>query len=539
MQGIVVDVTEAGGGRGVVARAPVGGGVGGADEASGGVSPDEPAQPWLRAPSPRDAPRGGVASNPRRWLRVTTPPRADSTISSAAPHAASVLPAVQREHLLLAAVVCVSWGALVFSGNIDLPALLDILAGLLLMGAALLVPSRTAASGRMWWGVAAVFLAAAGFRYVQYLSPTPAMLLIGLLVAAVAVVSLTRLAVCRVVGGVVSAASVAALTTLGWSWGHASIDVFSALRVAANSLLSAHNPYTPTFPASVQTAPNLFTDQLIHFCYLPGAVLLAAPGQLVGDVRVVGIVASLTLVAFAVRLAMTSSRNQDQVFQVLALCVAMPLTVAMLQNAWLDMYSVAGFAGWLTLRHHHRRWAIVCLVVALGVKPTLLLALIPFWLSSRRVRQETTAAVAGTAVVILPFAAITGFHAFYQDVVNVYATLGFRYDGLTLSAWWYGITGNLIPVAFTLVVAALATWFALRRRPVDISQALIAGAFLTTAAFLLGKQAFLNYYFIPAWLLVLALAARRAPIDVEAELRLPVVLRALAPSQWAVREVSA
>lgn len=436
----------------------------------------------------------------------------------------SLFPYVQREHLLLAAVVCISWGALIDFGYISFASLLGILVGLMLVGAALVVPSRTRPADRVWWGIAAVCLAIATFRYVGYLAPADATGFSAVLAASVAAASVLRRTTARVLASLTAVAGMVGLTALGWRWGHAGIDVFSGLRTAADSLLAGHNPYTPTFPALFQTMPNTLVHQAIHFDYLPGAVLFAVPGELLGDVRLLSIVAAVALAAFAVRLAITSYASQERVFRVLVLCVAMPLTVAMLRNAWLDIYSVAGFAGWLALRRHHRRWAVVCLTVSLVVKPTLLLALIPVWLWSRPARRETAIAIGLTAAVILPFAVMTGFQPFFHDVVGVYGSLGFRYDGLTLSAWSYEITGSLIPVAATAVAAAFVAYFALHWRPADISQALTAGAFLTTAAFLLGKQAFLNYYFIPAWLLILALAAERAPVDMESEMRLPALL---------------
>jgi hypothetical protein len=51
---------------------------------------------------------------------------------------------------------------------------------------------------------------------------------------------------------------------------------------------------------------------------------------------------------------------------------------------------------------------------------------------------------------------------------------------------------------------------------------LCAGALLSTAAFLLAKWAFLNYYFIPIRLLVFALAGRGVPFEEsDADVALP------------------
>ena len=71
----------------------------------------------------------------------------------------------------------------------------------------------------------------------------------------------------------------------------------------------------------------------------------------------------------------------------------------------------------------------------------------------------------------------------------------------------------ILPVWFGLLIGGTVAVFALWRRPKDLSDVLCAGALLSTVALLLAKWAFLNYYFVPVWLLVLALAGRVIPLD--------------------------
>jgi hypothetical protein len=62
-----------------------------------------------------------------------------------------------------------------------------------------------------------------------------------------------------------------------------------------------------------------------------------------------------------------------------------------------------------------------------------------------------------------------------------------------------------------------------------------AAALLSTAAFLLTKWAFMNYYFIPVWLLVLAVAGRGIPFEAaDDDIALPWLLPRLHPSRHAV-----
>ena len=160
--------------------------------------------------------------------------------------------------------------------------------------------------------------------------------------------------------------------------------------------------------------------------------------------------------------------------------------------------------------------------MSLSIKPTILIALVPAVLWSRRARRESSVAAVIAVALILPFVLITGPRAFYEDLVGVHITEGFRSDALVLSAWSYQLTGRLIPVAISLVAGALLAYVALRRRPADLADNMIAAAFLSTAAFLLSQGAFLNYYFIPLWLLVLAIAGQGVTFDVAADIRLPV-----------------
>lgn len=221
-----------------------------------------------------------------------------------------------------------------------------------------------------------------------------------------------------------------------------------------------------------------------------------------------GVVALFALIAFAVRLAWQCPEPRARVVRIGALCLALPMTVAIIYLAWVDIYSMVGFAGWIVLRRDHRRWSIAFLVITLTVKPVMLIALVPALLWSRRARLEAMVAAVVALVLILPFALATGIGNLYQDVVGIQASQNFRGDGLTLNSAWFAFSGQTLPVWFGLVVGAAVAVFALRRRPTDLADVLCSGALLSTAAFLLAKWAFLNYYFIPFWLLVFALAGR-------------------------------
>ena len=387
-------------------------------------------------------------------------------------------------------------------GMFSVTALADVLVAFGAMIVASRVPRGSA--GRATWAAAVVLTATAAIRYAfRFGLPVEGLLTVALAALTAGSLYVQRLwlrsAVVAVAGMVLIE-----MTVIPWTWGQESIDVFHSIQNAAAALLHWQNPYSATFTFSgVAGVPVLAP---VHFQYLPGVALVAVPGRVLGDVRIMSVAASAALIVFSAMLARQACDGRPRVSRVLALSLAIPTTVAMVQWAWVDLYAVAGMAGWLALRRDHRRWSVVLLAFALATKPTILIALVPFWIWSRSVRRELLIAVASATLLTLPFVLVTGLGAFYQDVIGVQASLPFRPDGLTLNSWWHQVTGNLLPVALTVGIGALIAAGVLRKRPTDVSDLAIAAAVLTTSGFLLAKWAFLNYYFIPLWLLVLALA---------------------------------
>lgn len=417
----------------------------------------------------------------------------------------------RREALLLAGIVLLTRGITSNFGNLSTPAILLVLLGLLCTGLAMRAEDG-APLPAAFWGVAVAACAATTLSLGPAIGSAAETAAALTLTASVAALMLCpRRAVLPLT--LVAGASVIALTVIPWSWVDTSFDVRQSVMRAAAALLHGQNPYLTTFVTPDEVAPHVFVPVTVHFQYLPGVALLGALGQLLGDVRVTGALAMLGLIAACVALARQARARDPRGLRVLALCLALPMTAVMILLGWVDVYSVAGFAGWLALRRRHPRWAVACLALALTIKPTILVALLPAVLWSRRARLETACAVAGAALVILPFAVITGPPAFFQDVLGVQAQLGSRTDSLTLDAWTWALAGTHIPVWFEALLGALAAGFALSRRPRSLSDVLLIGAFLSTALLLVAKWAFLNYYFVPAWLLVLALAAQGIPFD--------------------------
>jgi hypothetical protein len=429
--------------------------------------------------------------------------------------------AFSREFLLLAALAILCLGVTIRLGTYS-PSALE-----LVVLAALLTATALRTSGELTVGVVPWAIVVGGTASIVLFYANPLGLPVASWFAPVLVLAIIGIVLghFRVIRGIAAVIAVVALTGCVVSALRSTapaIDVYQSLQGASAALLHGTNPYQPVFSAESPVTPFTFMNVPVHFEYLPGAAILTAPGRLLGDVRFMSVIAFIGLIASAVRLAWQSPERGTRALRVGALCLALPMTVAIVYFSWVDVFSMAGFAGWLALRNGHRRWAILFLVVTLTVKPVILIAMVPALLWSRRARQEFGVAVVIAAAVILPFVLMTGAWNFYQDVAGLQAALGFRGDGLTLNAAWYSITGHLLPVWFAVVAGTAVAWFALRRRPRDLADVLTSGALLSTCGFLLAKWAFLNYYFIPVWLLVLALACRGMALeDSAADVSLP------------------
>jgi hypothetical protein len=420
--------------------------------------------------------------------------------------------APSREFLLLASLFVLSLGSTIRLGTYSPLALeLVVVAAVLMAGA--MVNTQNTASGPLPWTVLGGGTAAIVLISADPLGVPRNTLLAAVLVAAIVGLFTVRGPVLRCIAAAVATGALVGVLVAALGAQRPAIDVFQSLQGASNALLHGQNPYQPFFPVEVAVGPFAFVTVTAHFDYLPGAAIITAPGRLFGDVRFMGVIALFAVIVFAVRLAWQSPEPRTRVARIAALCLAVPMMVAVIYVSWVDIYSMVGFAGWIVLRRDHPRWSIVFLVITLTVKPVILIALVPALLWSRRARLETLIAVPFALALILPFALATGVGNFYQDVVGIQTSQNFRGDGLTLNAAWYAVSGHTLPVWFGLLAGAAVAFFALRRRPADLADVLCSGALLSTAVFLLAKWAFLNYYFIPVWLLVLALAGRGMPFE--------------------------
>ena len=414
---------------------------------------------------------------------------------------------VPRDGYLLGAIIALTAGTLAGFGEYTPAALALVLVGLALLTAALAGTASARSLPRLLWaGLLFVLVALGGLEVGPLPGVSWSLFLVAATAAAIGALVRDRLLSWALLGVAVGLEAV--MLGLGWRWGSSPIDVFTMLQAGARQLIGGANPYSVLVPFTPYTGYR--GPSAIPFNYGPAAAVIDVPGRLLGDVRIVHLVLAVVLVGCVAVLA----RHADAAtrFRVLALASLLPLTLALIHYAWVDLPALAFFALWLTVRDRHAWGAAMALGVSLAIKPSAVPVLIPMVVWLPRARRDVVAGVAAAAVVIAPFAVITGPAAFFRDVVSNLADQPPRLNSLTVDAFLHSVSAPLLPgalsVAAVLVVAAVATF---GRRPAGPGDCAVVGALIAVVAFLVAKVAYLNYYDTAVVFLVLALALGLRP----------------------------
>ncbi len=383
--------------------------------------------------------------------------------------------------------------------------------------------------GRGWWVLITVACGLTNLLYPRHFHQLPELQVPLVILLTILVGAAAWLPRGRRVSALLGAAGLClvGLTAAGMVWGSANIDVFTALQGAAEALIHGQNPYGPVFRYFVEIKPGLFRTVapnfvLGHFAYGPIVPLLALPGRLLGDVRVMSMICVLATVAGIWYLAARGDASSDA-HRVAALALASPLWVGMVHQSWVDVYMMAGIVWWLALRRDHRGWATVALTAGLMVKFTSLVLVAPAFLWSRRGRVEVVVAAVASLLVMLPFALVTGVGTFVYSLFGYQLHLPFRTDSLSLAQLIYQYGRIELPTVVPLIPLAVGVaWIIWRGRPRTEAELALQAALLNVAAFILAKQAFFNYYFASEVLLLAAIAGAGMMLP-EADVALPDV----------------
>lgn len=340
------------------------------------------------------------------------------------------------------------------------------------------------------------------------------------LAVAILILTTTRTRTMRTVAFGLAASSTGAALATSMRWGIADIDVFHFQQSAAQALLHGQNPYSPLVGSPQVIAPGVAARIPLHLPYGPIVPVLESPFRLAGDVRLLHIVAAL-LTAMAV---LALGRRAGTFDRTACLVVAFPLTVGMVSSSWIDIIAMAGVAIWIVSFRTSSRIAIFALVLALGAKPTTLVALVPIFFWSARARRQVVLAGSLAVLLALPFAIATGFSQFYYDILGVQVAGFPRLDALTIDSYLNSLRVPILPFAVSAGIVGTAALMVLRRRPADYGELLTGTAILATVSFLTAKWAYFNYYYIPAVLLMLAIAGDGLALDAPERIHPPAIV---------------
>jgi hypothetical protein len=296
------------------------------------------------------------------------------------------------------------------------------------------------------------------------------------------------------------------VTTTWGAWGTDAIDVFKAVNGATGALLHGHNPYSPTFPYLVHVTPFIAAPQPGHFEYGPIVPMIYSLGWVVGDVRVMNVVAVLLIAAGLGKIA-HSRGSSDLGHRICTLAIISPLNIFMIQNAWVEIYIVTAIVWWMAVRDNHVKWSVVLLAGGLMVNLLALPLILPFWIWSPRARRQIELAICLAIVIAIPFVVMTGITQFLYDIAGFQLSMPPWYNSLTLTSYLWQATSVTLPGWSMLVVGLFVVLFSIRLGPPGtIGRVALESALFLTLPLLVAKMAFFNYYFLSGTMIMLAVA---------------------------------
>ena len=294
------------------------------------------------------------------------------------------------------------------------------------------------------------------------------------------------------------------------------IDVWRLHHAAADHLAEGDSPYRDL--AVRDDSPVASENQTIDgYPYPPVTLIAYALGSWVGDARWASLGGWLIVLSALISIVL---RQRSRVAGVaLLFVVAMqPGWPFMLEFSWTEPITLAFFAVSLASWNRHPIASSVFLGLAVASKQYMAVAILFLVFSSvdrKTMRLAVSTGVAGLTFV--PFLAIDP-SGLWQSVVEFFLTVPPRPDGSNLvgllastGVVWnpHTILTVFVPSVVTVVLARK-----LHGSPLNLAMSM---AIVLSVMFFLGTQAFGNYWFLVAMILVLGLATDRDLIDVRVE----------------------
>ncbi len=279
-------------------------------------------------------------------------------------------------------------------------------------------------------------------------------------------------------------------------------DTLAIHRSAAEEILKGENPYlTATAVNSYKFAPEGATWE--GYVYPPTTLVAFAGSDIIfGDSRWVSAiaVAAFLLLVISPWTSMSSEVAASRSAIALAF-VAMPQLGVMIWGAWTDLIALPILLGAALLWKRHPILSAGLLGLALSTKPYFLpvLPLLLLWPSGPRIKRLVTVGAVVVATY-LPFLLLDAPSVLKTFRLDDLANLEYRPDSMGLAG-----LGINVP-RYMSAALSLGAGVVLARRGGPTERFFIAMAAVLAVAFLTAVQVFINYWFLVAGLLIIALA---------------------------------
>ncbi len=291
------------------------------------------------------------------------------------------------------------------------------------------------------------------------------------------------------------------------------IDVFHTARRAAEHLLAGRNPYA-------QSYQDIYAGRFDYapgMVYWPGALLPETLAHgLLGDIRYAFILAELIAAASIAGLCRRAGHDELTAALSGVVWLLFPVSLFVLEQAWIDPLLLAGLLSALwAIRSDRPILAGTALGFALAAKQygllpvVLIIAAFPL----ARSRSALGGMLAVFGLLMAPFA-LADPAAFWSATISTPLSQAMRPDAFTWVALLFRETGARWPGALSAVlylgVMAMFTVRLIKSKRASVSGCCHAIVAVYSMVFLLGKQAFCNYYALLAGVLLACICTEDA-----------------------------
>jgi hypothetical protein len=290
------------------------------------------------------------------------------------------------------------------------------------------------------------------------------------------------------------------------------IDVWVLTQASVQALLHGVHPYTVTAPDIYGGAHDFgYTTRV--YPYMPLTLLVSAPAvALLGDYRFT-LALCFPITVALLRAAGRRLAVNDHTVDVLTLALALQPRLAFVVGAgWLEpmlVTTVAVFV-YVSARDPGGIGAATSFMLLPALKQYVVAPVLIFLATRPRRRSAVTGALAAAATVA-PFL-VWNWRATIAGILAIPSQMrapgAFRSDSTSLTALVAQVSGIRVGPwlgAIAQLVAGAVAWAMLRGK--GVGDLLLASALSLLASFLLGTQAFANYYALAAALLLFAALA--------------------------------